>query len=345
MNGTQEKLQQISEAPVEEQGTHLEQLLEQLLEKRTNLSMTQSGFEPTNMEEAWRFAQALAGSGMVPDKYVGKPRDCLVVLDLAKRLKCSWLAVMQHVYNVHGRVSMEAVLVIALTNQSKMFVDPLEYEVRGDDARKPDFSVRAFATRKSTGAVLYGPWIDWPLVKGEGWHDKKGSKWLTMPEQMFHYRAASWFVSRHCPEVKMGMLTTDEAAEIPREPVTFDEAEAEAKEQIETEQGSEVVETPAETPAAPQDEERSKIEAEKAKLREAEAKAKAKGKGKKAKAGKDKDAKPKYHCNKCGKDFDVPNATDVVKGVQCKCLSWATVPNEPDPDDGDGHVDGWPDDD
>jgi len=182
--------------------------------EKANLAMTRRGFEPTSMEEAWRFATALAESDMVPDRYKGKPRDCLVVLDLSARLGSSWLAVMQHVYSVHGRVGMESALVTALVNQSGMFVDPIEYEVKGDDASKPDYKVRAYATRKSTGTVLYGPWIDWKLVKAEKWDGKDGSKWRSMPEQMFHYRAAAWFQRRHCPEVTMGMLTTDEAADI-----------------------------------------------------------------------------------------------------------------------------------
>jgi len=178
------------------------------------LAMTRHGFAPTTMEEAWRFATALAESDMVPDRYRDKPRDCLVVLDLSARLGSSWLAVMQHVYSVHGRIGMESALVTALVNQSGMFADPIEYEVKGDDASKPDYKVRAHATRKSTGTVLYGPWIDWKLVRAEKWDSKDGSKWRSMPEQMFHYRAAAWFQRRHCPEVTMGMLTTDEAADI-----------------------------------------------------------------------------------------------------------------------------------
>jgi len=185
-----------------------------LPEQKAGLAMTRNGFAPTTMEEAWRFANALSESGMVPERYIGKPRDCLVVLDLAARLGSSWLAIMQHVYSVHGRVGMESALVTALVNQSGKFVDPLEYEVQGKEANGPDYKVRAYATRGSTGTVLYGPWIDWKLVKGEGWDSKTGSKWNTMPEQMFHYRAAAWFQRRHCPEVTMGMLTTDEAADI-----------------------------------------------------------------------------------------------------------------------------------
>jgi hypothetical protein len=197
--------------------------MEQTLAPRPSVAMTKRGFEPATIEEAYRFAQALSESGMVPDNYRGKPRDCLVALDLAARTGASWLAIMQHVYSVHGRTAMDAALVTSLVNQSGLFIDPLEYEVVGDVKDKKNFRIRAYATRRSTGTVLYGPWIDWELVQAEGWDKDKRtrdgngiikSKWNTMPEQMFHYRAAAWFQRRHCPEVSMGMLTTEEARDI-----------------------------------------------------------------------------------------------------------------------------------
>ena len=289
-------------------------------EPRPNLAMTKRGFEPTTIEEAWRFSEALAQSEMVPDKYRGKPRDCLVVLDLSARLGCSWLTIMQHVYSVHGRVGMESALVTALVNQSGLFVDPLEYEVQGKDVNDiPNYRVRAIAKRKSTGTVLCGPWIDWKLVKAEGWDKKNGSKWLTMPEQMFHYRAASWFKSRHCPEVTMGMLTTEEAAEMPRkhvDSVTFDEAQKESAEKIASEQGSEEVATGLEGERDP--EAQAKIDEEKAKLGVGD---KTKKKAKKSKP-KDKDAKPKYHCDYCGRDLTDSDVGMKDGKPQCrKCYS------------------------
>jgi hypothetical protein len=197
--------------------------MEKTLAPKPSVAMTRRGFEPTTIEEAYRFAQALSESGMVPDNYKNKPRDCLVALDLAARTGASWLAIMQHVYSVHGRTAMDAALVTSLVNQSGLFLDPLEYEVIGDVKDKKNFRIRAYATRRSTGTVLYGPWIDWELVQAEGWDKDKRtrdgngiikSKWNTMPEQMFHYRAAAWFQRRHCPEVSMGMLTTEEAYDI-----------------------------------------------------------------------------------------------------------------------------------
>lgn len=191
-------------------------------EPKPNLPMTRAGFEIRNIDEGFRFAQFLAGSTIVPDNYRGKPNDCLVALDLSARLGAPWLAIMQHVYVVHGRVGIDAALGTALTNRSGIFIDPLEFEVVGDDPEGQDYKVRAFARRKSTGTVLYGPWITWKLVIAERWNEDKPtktggvqkSKWNTMAEQMFHYRAATWFQRRHCPEVTMGMLTTDEAEDI-----------------------------------------------------------------------------------------------------------------------------------
>jgi len=189
--------------------------MEQTLAPKPSVAMTRRGFEPSTIEEAWRFAEALAQSEMVPDRYRGRPRDCLIALDLAGRLGVSWLAIMQNVYSVYGSLGMEAKLCTSLINMSGLFTDPLDYEVMGgDDPFKSDYKIRAFATRKSTGKVLYGPWITWKLIKAEGWDKKNGSKWATMPDVMFHYRAASWFANRHCPEVKMGMMTTDEIQEV-----------------------------------------------------------------------------------------------------------------------------------
>lgn len=184
------------------------------LAARPEVAMTSSGFMPKDLDQAWRYADALARSQFVPQTYSGKPGDCLIAIDISMRLGVHPLAFLQNSYVVHGKPGMEAKLVITLVNKSGMFTDPLEYEVTGEDPAGKDYKVRAFATRKSTGKVLYGPWITWKIVAAEGWDKKPGSKWMTIPALMFVYRAASWFVNLHCPEIKMGMDTTDELVDI-----------------------------------------------------------------------------------------------------------------------------------
>jgi hypothetical protein len=183
-------------------------------EEKSLVPMGESGLAPRNIDEMWRYGCALSRSTIVPkDIYFNQPDNCFIALDLAQRSGCHWLTIMQHVYIIHGRPAMDATLSMALANKSGLFTDPIDYEVEGEDPHNNEYRVRAWAVRKSTGKKLVGPWIDWPTVKGEGWYDKAGSKWKTMPDQMFHYRSASWFQRRYCPEVTMGMMTVDEAKE------------------------------------------------------------------------------------------------------------------------------------
>jgi DNA-directed RNA polymerase subunit RPC12/RpoP len=178
---------------------------------RTPAALTMGeGFRFADLREAWWFAKQLAASQFVPDNYKGRPGDCLVAMDLAARLRASPLAVLQNSYSVRGRPGLEAKFVVALLNNSGLFAGPLEYEIVGDDPYDNAFKVRAYAQRKETGKIAFGPWITWELVKSEGWYDKPGSKWKTIPDVMFCYRAAAWFANRHCPGVTCGMHTTDE---------------------------------------------------------------------------------------------------------------------------------------
>lgn len=184
-------------------------------EIQPSVQMTSGGLVPTTIEELYRMGKMLSMSRIVPEDYRGHPEDCMVALDIAARLNTPWLMVMQHLYVIKGKPALDSAMTTALVNMSGQFADPLEYEVQGKDVRDKDYQVRAYAKRRVTEKVLYGPWITWELVKSEGWYDKTGSKWKSMPEQMFHYRAASWFQRRYCPELTMGMATSEELRDIP----------------------------------------------------------------------------------------------------------------------------------
>lgn len=160
--------------------------------------------------QLWRIASGFARSTMVPEHFQGKPDNCFIAVQMAMRLGVDPFMFMQKCYIVHGKPGIEAQLAIALVNTSGIFRDALDYEIEGTDARKDDYRVRVVACRKSTGKDVAGPWVDWPLVRGEEWDKKKGSKWVTMPGLMFMYRAAMFFARMHCPERLMGMSTVEE---------------------------------------------------------------------------------------------------------------------------------------
>ncbi len=163
-------------------------------------------------EAAWelvqRRAKALAASDLVPEQYRGKVPNCLVALEMAHRMGSSPLLVMQNLYIVYGNPSWSSKFLIATLNQSGRF-SALRYQFNQDKT-----SCFAWAVEKSTGERLEGPAVTLAMVKAEGWMDKKGSKWKTMPELMFMYRAAAFFVRLYAPELSMGLRTDDEAHDI-----------------------------------------------------------------------------------------------------------------------------------
>ncbi len=64
------------------------------------------------------------------------------------------------------------------------------------------------------GERLESPEITISIAKAEGWYQKNGSKWKTMPELMLRYRCATLFARLYAPELTMGIQTADEVEDI-----------------------------------------------------------------------------------------------------------------------------------
>lgn len=155
-----------------------------------------------------RGAKALAASTLVPAQYQGNLPNCMIALNMACRLRADELMVMQNLYIVHGNPGWSSKFLIASVNTCGRY-SSIRYEWRGT-AGQDDFGCRAWAIEKATGERLDGIWIDWKMVKAEGWSKKNGSKWLTMPDQMFIYRAAAFWQRAYAPEISMGLPTVEE---------------------------------------------------------------------------------------------------------------------------------------
>ena len=112
-----------------------------------------------------------------------------------------------------GRPSWSSSFLIATVNACGRFT-PLRFETQGDDPKDDAYRVRAYADDKATGERCNGPWITWEMVKAEGWYSKNGSKWKTLPELMFMYRAAGFWSRVYAPEVSMGIHTADESEDM-----------------------------------------------------------------------------------------------------------------------------------
>lgn len=159
-----------------------------------------------------RMGQMYASATIVPDTYKGNVGNCAIALDMAQRMGCNPLMVMQNIYIVHGMPSFSTKFLVSCINASKRF-SPLRYEFKSEPG-KDDYGCRCYAYEAADAEhkePLCGDWITWAMVKSEGWLGKPGSKWKTMPGQMFRYRAAAFWQRVYCPEISMGFLTTEEA--------------------------------------------------------------------------------------------------------------------------------------
>lgn len=165
-------------------------------------------FDLQGFELLQRVSKAFASSTLVPVAYQGNVANCMIALNLSERLRADALMVMQNLYIVHGNPGWSSKFLIASVNTCGRY-ESLRYEWRGEEG-KPNYGCRAWTIERSTGEKLFGIWVDWKMVKAEGWDAKKGSKWLTMPDQMFVYRAAAFWQRAYAPEISMGLNTAEE---------------------------------------------------------------------------------------------------------------------------------------
>jgi len=162
-----------------------------------------------NFEHGQRVAMMLTKSELVPDTFRDKPANVMIALEIANRVGASPLMVMQNLYIVHGRPAWSSQFLIATLNACGRF-SALRYEEDEQDGGR----TRAIATDKRTGELCLGAWVSVNMAKKEGWYEKKGSKWQTMPELMRRYRAAAFFTRQFAPEVSMGFHTYEEATDV-----------------------------------------------------------------------------------------------------------------------------------
>ena len=165
-----------------------------------------------SFELAQRAAKLLSQSSLVPKEYQNNLPNCVIALNMASRMGADPLMVMQNLYIVHGKPGWSSQFLISTFNTSGKF-SALRYEWVGEEG-KDDWGCRAWAIEKATGEKLVGSTVTIGLAKQEGWYDKNGSKWKTMPQQMLMYRAASWFIRVYAPELAMGMHTVEELGDI-----------------------------------------------------------------------------------------------------------------------------------
>jgi hypothetical protein len=165
--------------------------------------------EVKSFELEQRRAGALAKSAFFPDTLKNDIASAVIVYDLANRMNISVMEVAQSIYIIYGRPSFSTSFLVARLNQSGMIRGSLK-TIISDDLQ----TCKCSAIDAETGEDNVGMSVTMKMAKDEGWIDKKGSKWVTMPELMLRKRAQSFFIKEFYPQVMFGLQTSEEAGDI-----------------------------------------------------------------------------------------------------------------------------------
>jgi len=166
----------------------------------------------TSLNKAYKNAQIIASSALMPDTYKAHPENVLIAMDIASRTNFGLMTVCQNLYIVKGKPAWAGQFCVAAIKGCGKYTD-IEYIWTGERDSET-FGCYLQAKDIATGKTVRGTAVTQKMVKDEGWLDKPGSKWKTMPEQMYKYRAASFFARTECPEVLMGLQTREEVEDV-----------------------------------------------------------------------------------------------------------------------------------
>ena len=186
-----------------------------------------------HFENAQRMCQCLATAGMLPAHFRGQENlgNCMIALEIAHRGQMPVMEVFQNLITVQGRISWYAAYLIGRVNNCGKY-STLTWEQEHEGTAQ--WRMRARAVELATGELLVGSWVSLQMARDEHW----GAKWNTMPEQMLHYRSASFWTRLYCPNIGLGIKDQYEVEDIvakevatgkPAETVSTDEKRTKAK--------------------------------------------------------------------------------------------------------------------
>lgn len=159
---------------------------------------------PRNFEEAWRMAEILANSDMVPKDFRGKPENCLIAMQWGSEVGLKAMQALQNIAVINGRPSMwgDAVIALALSN-------PIcESIIEEDDG----FTATCRVKRRGGQEQFRTFSID--DAKAAGLAGKQGP-WTQYPKRMRQMRARAFAIRDVFPDVLRGLAVAEEAMDFP----------------------------------------------------------------------------------------------------------------------------------
>lgn len=162
------------------------------------------GFELTSVNQAYRLANNLSKSGLIPTALRGKPDDILVVLMSGRELGMPPMQSLRHLYVIEGRISMSAPMMLGRVLKS----GKCDYFT----CVKSDGKAASFKTRRK-GSVDEVP-LTFTFEDAQALNLAGRDNWKKQPAVMLRWRAVTALCRLVYPDIVEGIYSEDEAEDI-----------------------------------------------------------------------------------------------------------------------------------
>ncbi|WP_010517876.1 recombinase RecT [Komagataeibacter oboediens] len=177
-------------------------------------ALTVQGHTPaiqiTSFEQLVKFADIASRSGMVPSAYSGKPQAVLIAVQMGSELGLAPMQSLQNIAVINGRPSVWGDALLGLVKASAVCDDVVEtMEGEGD-------ALTAICVAKRKGKSPVEARFSVEDAKAAGLWNKQGP-WKQYPKRMLQMRARGFALRDAFPDVLRGLITAEEAADIPQD--------------------------------------------------------------------------------------------------------------------------------
>lgn len=196
-----------------------------------SIEKSNSGFitDAIPYEELEKMCERFANSTMAPEHLKGKPGDVFVILQTGYEIGMKPHQAMQQIVPINGLPSIKgdgAKALIMSSGKCKSWEE--KWEGEGDDLKCTITSARSdngqtlsssFSVRDAKKAGL---WDDRPKIFSKRFNKDipNPSPWYCYPKRMIKYRALGFIARDLYPDVMQGMVTKEEAMDMPISEVT-----------------------------------------------------------------------------------------------------------------------------
>ena len=181
--------------------------------KQTSIAMQErGGLQLTTMDEAWRFSSAVLKSGLNP-RSLDSQEKVFIAVQMGMELGLPPMAALQNIAVINGRPSLWGDAVQGICEATGLVEEYKDetFGTIGSDER----GVRVSVTRKGRANPVVRSFTIGDAKKAGLWG--KSGPWTQYPERMLLMRARTYAFRDAFPDALRGLLTQDEAANLPQE--------------------------------------------------------------------------------------------------------------------------------